>query len=491
MLELRPHQETTLDRLRDAFRAGHRRVMLYAPTGAGKTEMALSLMEAVSDKGNRASMILDRILLCNQTSDRMEKYHIAHGVLQSGHWRYRPSEKIQVCSAQTLEARGSFPDSDLVIIDEAHTQRRDTTEFARNSRARVVGLSASPFTKGLANTYTAVVSATTTKELVDQGWLAPLRVFVAHEIDMSGAKKVAGEWSQKETTERGIKITGDIVSEWVKKTSEVFDGPRKTIVFAAGVAHGNDLSLKFMEAGYNFVSISYNDDDEFKRQVIEDFARPDTEIHGLIATDILTKGFDVSDVMIGISARPFSKSFSSHVQQMGRVMRSHPGKEFALWLDHSGNYLRFRDQWDELYSNGVTELIDGAEKTKPEPTDKEKDAAKCPKCGSLWPGKSDTCLHCGHTRARHNDVLALPGELAEIAGTSKEKYDSATKERWFQELIGFAESKGYKHGWAFHKYVDKFGINPAWKKQAAAPTPEICNWIKSRQIAFSKSRKAA
>lgn len=799
MVELRPHQEKTLDRLRDAFRAGHRCVMLYAPTGAGKTEMAISLMDATARKFNRAAMVLDRVMLCDQTSKRLEKYSIDHGVLQAGHWRYRPAEKIQVCSAQTLEARGSFPPCDLVIIDEAHSQRSDTTEFARKSDVRVIGLSASPFTAGLGNTYTAVVSATTTKELVDQGWLTPLRVFVAQEIDMEGAKKVAGEWSQKEATERGIKITGDVVAEWVKKTHEVFGGPRKTIVFSAGVAHGADLSAKFAEAGYNFVSISYNDDDEFKRQVVEDFSRPDTTIHGLIATDILTKGFDVSDVMIGVSARPFSRSFSSHVQQMGRVMRSHPGKEFAVWLCmargsnvltdrglvpiekvslsdkiwdgtnfvshkgavcngiqktityqgltatpghlvhtaqgwrtfgdcareqiaitqtgiggspvrigednfagcsvargkatqvhsrnlrmrdvwlslrdfivelgnwanerlsrlqpartgiselalcasagnagtlqkpegcqlpalwgawcgvqirgrksrdaldhakpwhsrkpgsnatgsnqssgklrageyslaydftqsteqarqsgccsdaqiqagtsrdslfgqhskavfldgddgrtgcgemepafieterevwdildagpnnrftcegllvhncHSGNYLRFRDQWDALYMDGVTELRDDAEKPKKEPSKAEKERAKCPKCGSLWAG-GDMCPHCGHVRVRINEVVSLPGELAEIEGAPKEKYDSATKERWFQEMLGYARTKGYKDGWAFHKYVEKFGVQPSWKKVGKPCGPEVAGWIKSRQIAFAHARKAA
>jgi len=68
-------------------------------------------MKAVKEKGNKAAMILDRIVLCNQTSKRLEKYGIDHGVLQSGHWRYRPYENIQVCSAQTLEKRGKKVDS--------------------------------------------------------------------------------------------------------------------------------------------------------------------------------------------------------------------------------------------------------------------------------------------------------------------------------------------------------------------------------------------
>ena len=280
-LSLRPLQAKMIDELREAFRLGHRSIVCYGPCGFGKTELAIHLMESTKGKGNRSAMVLDRIILCDQTSLRLQKYSIDHGVLQSGHWRYRPHEAIQVCSAQTLEARGSLPGMNLMIVDECHAQRKQTIEFIRNHPdIRVIGLSASPFTKGLGKTYSHVVSTTTIKEQVDGGWLAPLRVFIAHEIDMTGAKKVAGEWSQKEATERGIKITGDIVSEWVKKTHEIFGGPRKTIVFCSGVAHGEDLQQKFAEAGYNFVSISYRDDEEFKKDVIDDFAKPDTQIHG-------------------------------------------------------------------------------------------------------------------------------------------------------------------------------------------------------------------
>lgn len=495
-LALRPHQQSVLDLLRGAFADGHRSVMLYAPTGGGKTEMAISLMEAVKNKGRRAAMVLDRILLCNQTSERLQKYKIDHGVLQSGHWRYRPGEAIQVCSAQTLEKRGSFPGIDLMIIDEAHAQRKQTAEFIKSHpHIKVVGLSASPFTKGLGNTYSHVVSSTTTRELVDQGWLAGLRVYVAQEIDMTGAKKIAGEWSQAEATERGIKITGDVVAEWIKKTHEVFGKPRKTIVFCSGVAHGADLAQKFADAGYNFISISYKDDDDFKRQAVEDFAKPDTQIHGLIATDILTKGFDVSDVMIGVSARPFSKSFSSHVQQMGRVMRPHEGKEFALWLDHSGNYLRHKKQWDELYSGGVSELDDGAEKPAKEPTAKEKEASKCNRCGSLWPANSDVCLHCGNVRTRRNDVIDVNGVMVEIGTDTekKERYSTEFKQAFYQELIGYANAKGFKPGWPFYAYQDKFGMEPSSKfdRSPKPPSLEVCNFIQHRNIKNAKKRAAA
>ena len=278
--------------------------ILYAPTGAGKTEIAIALLNATKIKGNRAAMLLDRIILCDQTSQRLEKYSIDHGVMQSGHWRYRPSERIQVCSAQTLERRGSFPGLNLLIVDEAHQTRKQTTEFIKaNPDVKVIGLTATPFTKGLGSIYKNVVSTVTTKELVDQKILVPLRVFIAKQIDMKGAKKIAGEWAADVAQQRGMMITGDIVTEWVKKTHEIFGKPVKTIVFCAGVEHGTDLMRKFSEQGYNFVAISYRDDQDFKRDVIEEFSKPNSDIHGLIATDILTRGFDVPDVLIGVSAQ--------------------------------------------------------------------------------------------------------------------------------------------------------------------------------------------
>ena len=487
-LELRPHQLEVVEKLRHGFADGHRCQLLYAPTGFGKTETAIHIMAEVAKNYKRTAMVMDRIVLVEQTSLRLGRYDIDHGVMQSGHWRYRPYERIQICSAQTLEARGSFPDIDLLIIDEAHVSRAGTVKFIKNNpHIKVIGLTATPFTKGLGDIYTHIVGASPTGELIEKGWLTPIKVFVAKEIDMTGAKKVAGEWSADQVTERGMQITGDIVSEWVKKTHELFGRPRKTVVFCAGVDHGRDLVKKFAEAGYNFVSISYKEDDEFKRATIEDFAKPDTEIHGLIATDILTKGFDVPDVMIGISARPFSKSFSSHVQQLGRIMRPCEGKEFAVWLDHSGNYLRFREDWDDIYENGVTELKADGEKAKKEPTTKEKEASKCPSCGLLWPPRTDTCPSCGHVRKKRADIEEVNGRMVELTATAKAIKDD--KQSFYSELLFIAAQKNYNPHWADHKYKDKFGVWPRGLHSVAAPpSVNTLNWIKHKNIAWVKAK---
>lgn len=490
MLSLRDYQEGALDALRDGFQQGHRAQMLYLPTGGGKTEIAIAMMERAAKNYKKAAMVLDRIVLCNQTSMRLDRYGIAHGVMQSGHWRYRPYERIQVCSAQTLEKRGSFPGIDLLIVDEAHNTRAKTAEFIKaRPELKVVGLSASPFTKGLGGIYSRVVNASTTGALVEAEMLAPLRVYVCRQIDMDGAKKIAGEWSDKDASERGIKIVGDVVSEWVAKTAQVFGGPKKTIVFCAGVKHGEELARSFAQAGYNFVSVSYRDGDDFKKQVFEEFAKPDTVIHGLIATDILTKGFDVPDVMVGVSARPFSKSFSSHVQQMGRVMRSSPGKSFALWLDHSGNYLRFREDWEAIYSDGCDKLEDGKEKAKPEPKDREKKDATCPSCGTVFAPRATVCACCGYERPSRSLIEVAPGEMEEVGAMNRAGVEE--KRRFYSELLWIAEARNYRKGWAANKYREKFGVWPRNViEEPVSPSFATLQWVKSRQIAWAKARAA-
>ena len=185
-LALREHQSWVIDALREGFKQGHRAQLLYAPTGFGKTEVAISLMKATSDNFKKSSIILDRIVLVDQTSGRLSKYNIPHGVYQADHWKYDTTQRIQVCSSQTLEKRNKFPDIDLLIVDECHITRKKITELIKeNPRLKVIGLTATPFTKGLGSIYTNVVCGATTESLVEKKWLAPLKVYIAKQIDMT------------------------------------------------------------------------------------------------------------------------------------------------------------------------------------------------------------------------------------------------------------------------------------------------------------------
>ena len=167
-------------------------------------------------------------------------------------------------------------------------------------------------------------------------------------------------------------------------------------------------------------------------------------------------------------------------------MRPYPGKEFAVWLDHAGNYLRFREDWDDLFDNGMNKLDEGLEKPRKEKTEKEKKDAKCPACGALWPKKSDICSHCGHVRQRKALVETVNGVMQELNGSVARE----DKQRFYSELVFVAQSRGYKPGWSAVKYKEKFGVYPRGLQDIpATPSHATLKWIQSRQIAWAKSKR--
>jgi len=493
MLELRPYQSESVESLRQGFRDKHTRQVLAAPTGAGKSRIMEHMIRAAMDKGSRIMFVCERRILVEQFSKHLDNSGIDHGILMAGHWRFRPDRRVQIASAQTLERMESLPAVDLIFIDELHAAMRKSiiALIERQPNLRIIGATATPFHPAIGKHFSKVVSVTTMAKLVEDGFLVPFRVFVAKEIDTSGLKVVAGEWKKDDLEKRGQQIVGDVVADYVRISNDVFGEYRKTICFSCGIAHGAELVTKFQEVGINAVQISSEDDDEYRDEVLKDFAKPDSEIKVLISVAILSRGFDQSDVDYVILARPLKKSFSEHVQQVGRGARIHPDKKMCVIQDNSGNWLRFSDDWDKLYHDGVQELNQGQDvKPKKEPTEQQKEAAKCPKCSVIW-GGGDVCKHCGFVRVKRNDVIAVAGEMVEIGpGKRKaEKFTAEFKADFYAQLLGYAMERGHNPGSAYYKYKEKFGVGPSMAKPEPKPAGEAVRaWLTSQNIRRAKSK---
>lgn len=414
---LRDYQSDAIEALRDGIRGGKRRLILCAGTGAGKTVIASHLLRQADQKGTYALFLVDRIALVNQTSATLDSYGIRHGVIQGINERYAPRENVQVCSIQTLARRSLPRDPGLIVYDECHCQYQATLDYmARYPDAIKVGLTATPFTKGMGRHWDGMVNVIPTRKLIDGGHLVQPHMFVAKSPeDAELGLNSFGEFSDESAASAGIRIVGDVVAEWVAKTHEHFGRPVKTIVFSPTVDHGRELCAAFAAAGYNFQQVSYLDrSDEERAAKIDEFRRPDSIIDGLVSCGVLTKGFDVPDCLIGISCKPYRKSLSSHMQEIGRVMRPAPGKTKALWLDHSGNLERFALDMFEVWENGAGEL-DKAEKRdaeKRERNEQTREAVVCPECSGTLRG--NTCTSCGWEKPARSNVTQVEGSLQEF-----------------------------------------------------------------------------
>lgn len=489
--EPRPFQARAHDQLREGVRLGHKNQVLCAPTGAGKTYLGLRVASEANKKGRRAAFVCDRNTLIDQTSETADRYGMSdHGVIQADHWRSNPSALLQIISTQTIAQR-RWPHFDVLIIDECHTRHKGWVEHLERFEGAVVGLSATPFAKGMGKLFSRVVNAATMKELTDSGVLVPMRVMSAVRPDMSGAATSGGEWTDAAAAERGMEIVGDVVSEWLKHGEG-----RKTIVFGATIAHCEEICRQFNEAGVLAGVFSSRTPDIERKRLLDEYRKPDSALRVLVSVEALAKGFDVPDVGCVVDCRPLRKSLSTAIQMWGRGLRSSPstGKTDCILLDHSGNILRFKDDFEAIYFDGVQELDDGKKldrEIRKEPGEKE--AKGCPKCG--YKPFTSRCMACGFEIVQQSMIEAVPGHMKEVVlGSGKHKaiYD---KRDLYRELCSYGEGRYEKaKGWAWHKFKDIAGHYPPsiWPYEPGVRMPSLAvmNKIKSLNIAWAKGKAA-
>ena len=493
-MELRHYQQASIDGLRNGFKSGHTRQILALSTGSGKSFTSAELIKLSIAKGSKVGIFCERRKLVEQFSKTLDTLSIDHGIMMAGHWRYRPQSQVQILSIQTFARMERLPHFDIVVIDEVHAAMHKSLQKYLDARpeVKVIGLSATPFSAILPKYFTNIINPITMRELVDEGSLLPYKVFIAHEVDTDGVKvSSTGEWDVKQLGQRASVVVGDVVADYLSIGQRLHGRKTKAICFSAGIAHGKELVNRFLEVGVVAVQLTHKNNDEEKQDIFKEFDKHDSVIDVLISAEMLQRGFDNTSVEHVILAKPIRKSFSSFVQMIGRGARPHDGQSFCIIQDNGGNWMRFNDDWNKLYGDGVTELVgNGDEKTRKEKTAKEKEAAKCPVCFALWTGGL-ICPVCGHVKKQQAMIEEVAGEIIEFNGIveKKEKFSSEYKEAFYQGLIGYARSKGFKDGWAYHQYLRRFEVAPPWKKQAGEINIHVSNYLKHEAIKRAKGAK--
>ena len=487
MLTLRDYQLETVDRIRGLIRAGYKNILCVSPTGSGKTVIATHMVGETARKGNRAAFVVDRLSLIEQTSRTFYEEDIEHGVIQGDHRNYQPHLHVQVASQQTL-ARRKWPEADVIFVDEAHTVTETVKKRITPRNTIAIGLTATPFTKGLGKHYDAVVNVTTTNKLILDGHLSKYRIFAPSEPDMTGVKIVAGEYEEKESAKRAMKVVGDCVAEYLKRGEG-----RKFICSAVNVDHVMELQRQFQAAGVVCATYTYKDLADDRADIVQEFRKPDSNIRGLITVTAASKGFDIPDIGVVIMARPLAKSLAEHIQFFGRGLRSSPGKTECIVLDHSGNCRHFWDEWNDFFETGAVELDDGKKKDKPKAKDKaEPTMVKCPKCTRLHKA-SPSCPSCGHEYPRRAAVAHEKGELQEFFAHEWKRADDTL---WPQICYHARRSKPFDDEGArrmaqaiYKDFTGNWPVSQFEKTKLIETSDAVARKITSNYIAWRARRK--
>lgn len=489
---LRPHQVLAIAGVRRSLAMGNRRVVLQLPTGAGKTRTAAEIVMGALAKGNRVTFTVPAISLIDQTIAAFEAEGIsAIGVMQANHPRTNGRQPVQVVSVQTL-ARRSRPESDIMIIDEVHQQHQVVIDWMKDEPTKVfIGLSATPWARGMAETWQDLVAPVLMEDLIEQGYLSRFKVYAPSHPDLSGVKTMAGDYHEGQLAEAmgNNALVADIVQTWLKRGVGL-----PTLVFAVNKAHAAQLVDQFTEAG---VKMGYCDDsiDIIERKLLfQQMARGD--LAGIVNIATLTTGVD-ADVRCIVLARP-TKSKMLFVQMIGRGLRTADQKSHCLILDHADNHARMGFVTDIRYES----LLEGKR-----PNSETKDAEggssplpkECPSCGVLKPVRLKECPSCGFAARRESGVEVMDGDLELLDPSRSKPAKSAKKPKveWdkqkFWSMARYIDQERGKGGkLAAALYKGKFDVWPRGLSDITTPPDAaFLSYEKSRRIAYAQSRQNA
>jgi len=484
--QARPHQVKALDMLRQSIGRGNKRVVLQLPTGAGKTYVASQIVKGALQKGNRVCFTVPLISLVDQTIAAFEAEGINDiGVIQASHHRTDLSATVQIGSMQTMTRRG-VPDAEIVIVDECHLQFDLLPKWMRDDPKRIfIGLSATPWARGMGDIWDDLVRPVTMQELIDAGYLSPFRVYAPSHPDLSGVKTMAGDYHEGQLA--GVMsespLIADVVDTWLQRARGL-----PTLVFAVNLAHAEKIQEAFQSRGIPFGYCDAKVDLVERQHLFRRMERG--ELAGVVNVGTLTTGVD-ADVRCIVMARP-TKSEMLFVQCIGRGLRTAPGKDHCLILDHSDNHARL----GFVTSISHERLLTGKEKA-PKPRENEKPEQtprECPSCGAMK--QQGACPACGFEPKRQSEIEFEDGELVEItAPKEKERiYSMAEKAEFHAGLKWLAHSRGRKIGWAAHKYREKFGVWPVGEAKHVAPKPPseaVKMHVLASDIRYSKGKGKA
>jgi DNA repair protein RadD len=324
----------------------HKHGLLIEPTGCGKS---LIIANIIKD--------LDAPCLVFQPSREILKQNFQKLM----HYGFRPAVysaslgKKQISGAVTLATIGSvvkkakdFEHVKYILIDECHIVNPGMgmyKEFlAKIPGVRIIGLTATPYrltstmegpilkflTRTRPRVFTDVVHYTQNDRLFTAGHLAQLKYFPIQGFDRSKLKSNStGADYTDASVQREFKET-NFAGKLERVVLRLIEIDRKGIlVFTRFLEEARWLAKRIPGA----VVVSAETPDAERDRILKEFKAGTIRI--VCNVGVLTTGFDYPELDTVVLARP-TMSLALYYQMVGRCVRPHPSKEFAMVVDMVG-----------------------------------------------------------------------------------------------------------------------------------------------------------
>lgn len=430
---LRPYQQALKDEIYAAWEAGQRNVLAVLPTGGGKT---VTFSDILAEATVPSIAIVHRSELVGQISLALARDGVRHNIIapravvqgivashlaELGRSFYAAGARCYVAGVDTLvRLPTSTPwlaQIGLWVTDEAHhltAENKWGKAVALFPNARGLGVTATPFRSdglGLGSHHDGVmdcmVVGPTMRELIDAGQLCDYAIYCPpSDLDLSSVSVTStGDYSpvQLAAAVGRSHIHGDIVDTYVKRASGL-----RGVTFAVNIAAGDELVSKYRAAGVAAELLTGKTPGGPRRAMMAAFRAG--SILQLVSVDVVSEGFDIPAIECVSFGRP-TASRGLYWQQLGRSLRTLPGKKEAIVFDHVRNVFRHG-----LPDAPMTFTLDRREKRAKTAADDAVPVRSCPECLRTYERVHAACPYCKHepVPATRKDPAQVDGDLEQL-----------------------------------------------------------------------------
>lgn len=318
-----------------------RSTLLVLPTGTGKTQVFCAIAaDFLQRVGGKVLILAHRAELIYQAANRV---HQITGIIpniemadQSAPDFFGDQSRVIVSTVQTQISRGGRmerfdpDDFSLVIVDEAHhapaaSWIKTLEHYKKCDRLKVLGVTATPDRadeEALGKVFETVAFDYELPDAIKDGWLVPIlqQSVEVEGLDFSAIRTTAGDLNGADLAE--VMEYENVLHGVATPTIEL-TGNRKTLVFAASVAHAERLAEIFNRHTTGCADwVCGKTPAEDRKKLVKRFA--DKEFRILCNVGVATEGWDDPGVEVIVMARP-TKSRSLYAQMAGRATRPLPG----------------------------------------------------------------------------------------------------------------------------------------------------------------------
>jgi len=346
---LRPYQREALTAVRDAYKAGKRRVIVSLPTGTGKTVVFAHFPRVLNMK-KRLLVLAHREELLLQARDKFRSIdpELKAEIEQAGA-RAAADAKVVIASVPTLARNGGRlsrlqPDEfSIIVVDEAHhavapSYRRIFDHFGlfESCVSRyLIGFTATPRRgdkQGLGEVFEEVCYARDLREMIVGRYLCPITGWrVDTDLSLDNVKVRHGDFLESQLARV---VNTPLRNHLLVKAYQDFAAGRRAIVFCVDVAHAKDVHHAFAEAGIRAEPVWGELSRDQRRSTLARFSAGEIDV--VTNCNLLTEGFDEPRVDCVIMARP-TRSKLLYAQMVGRGTRLHPVKKDLMVIDVADN----------------------------------------------------------------------------------------------------------------------------------------------------------